>query len=130
LGGHAVTELVYELKPEYQRFVALGGIDEEILGNDLGRFRACLPGVVFRVYLDGDLVAASPLIRIQYVPWPFDVEIPKGSRRIKLVIDDPAGGAEALASPTYPDSYRDWWWTAPSHLGHADWLEAGFVTSP
>ena len=110
LGGHSVTEVVYEVKPEYRRFVALGGIDDEILGNDLGRFRGCLPGVVFRVYIDDQVVAESPLLRIQYVPWPFNIEIPAGSLKIKLVIDDPAGGAEALASPTYPDSYRDWWW--------------------
>jgi hypothetical protein len=129
LGGHSVTEVVYEVKPEYRRFVALGGLDDEILGNDLGRFRVCLPSVVFRVYIDDTVVAASPLMGIQYVPWPFNIEIPAGSLKIKLVIDDPAGGAEALASPTYPDSYRDWWWTAASHLGHADWLEAGFVTS-
>jgi len=129
LGGHSVTELVYDIKPQYRRFVASGGIDEEILGNDLGRFRVCLPGVVFKVYVDDKLVAQSPLMRIQYVPWPFDIEIPPGSRQLKLVIDDPANGYDALLSPSYPESYRDWWWTSASQFGHADWLEAGFVTN-
>lgn len=129
LGANSVTELTYDLKPEYRRFVALGGVDDEILGDDLGRFRASYAGVIFKVYVDEKLAAQSPLMRIQYVPWAFDVEIPKGARQIKLVVDDGAGGAQALASPTYPESYRDWWWTDHSYMGHADWLEAGFVTS-
>jgi NPCBM/NEW2 domain/Chitobiase/beta-hexosaminidase C-terminal domain len=128
LGVNSVTELTYDLKPEHRRFVALGGIDEDILGDDLGRMRASYAGVVFKVYIDDRLVARSPMMRIQYVPWPFDVEIPKGSRQIKLVVDDGAGGEQALASPTYPESYRDMWWTPHTYVGHADWLEAGFVT--
>jgi hypothetical protein len=129
VGANSVTELTYNLRPEYKRFVALGGIDDEILGDDLGRFRASYAGVVFKVYLDERLAARSPLMRIQYVPWPFNVEIPTGSHQIKLVIDDGARGEQALASPTYPESYKDWWWTDHTYMGHADWLEAGFVTS-
>ena len=129
LGANSVSELIYDLKPEHRRFVALCGIDEEILGDDLGRMRASYAGVVFKVYVDDELAAQSPMMRIQYVPWPFDVEIPKGSRQIKLVVDDGAGGEQALASPTYPEAYRDWWWTPHTYMGHADWLEAGFVTS-
>lgn len=129
LGADSVTELIYGLRREYKRFVAQGGIDDEILGDDLGRFRASYAGVVFKVYIDEMLVARSPLMRVQYMPWRFDVEIPTGSRQIKLVIDDGARGEQALASPTYPESYKDWWWTDHTYMGHADWLEAGFVTS-
>jgi nicotinamidase-related amidase len=129
LGANSVTELIYGLGPGYRRFVAMGGIDDEILGDDLGRFRASFAGVIFKVYIDEKLAARSPLMRIQYVPWPFNIEIPEGARQIKLVIDDGAGGEQALASATYPESYRDWWWTDHSYMGHADWLEAGFVTN-
>ena len=128
IGVNSVSELIYDIKPEYRRFVARTGIDEEILGDDLGRMRASYAGVIFKVYIDNQLIARSPMMRIQCVPWPFDIEIPKGSRQIRLVVDDGAGGEQALASPTYPDSYRDWWWTPHTYMGHADWLESGFIT--
>jgi len=51
------------------------------------------PAVVFAVYIDGDLMAESPTIRISQEPWRFDVKIPQGSKKISLVCVPASGDA-------------------------------------
>jgi hypothetical protein len=99
IGVHAPNQLVYDLKPEYERFVALAGVDEHILdvnsGSNLGRY----PSVVFKVFIDGKLMAESPVMRISEMPWPFDVKIPSESRRIEFIATDAGdGNREDLAN--------------------------------
>ncbi len=63
--------------------------------------------VVFRIFIDGAMIAESPVMRISQEPWRFDVKIPEGSRFINLVCMD-AGSRTML------------------DLG--DWVDAGFCT--
>ena len=97
----------YELKPEYKRFVALVGVDDTMLDDNLGRSLAMYPSVTFRVFLDGNLAAESPVMRISQVPWRFDVPIPPGTRQISLAVID--GGKHS-----------------PYNL--ANWVQGGFTT--
>ena len=101
------ANMQYELKPGYKRFVALAGVDDHLLDVDHGCLVARIPSIIFMIYIDGDLAAESPVLRISQKPWPFDVPIARGSRRINLVAVSPAGHS-------------------PYNL--ADWVDAGFLT--
>ena len=108
MGVHAPCQLMYELRPEYRRFVALAGVDERILEVSNGSNVARYPSVVFKVFIDGREMASSPVMRIAFEPWRFDVPIPANSRRISLVATDAGdGNREDLAN----------------------WVEAGFILS-
>lgn len=97
LGLRAPSHLVYDLKPEFDAFVAKVGVDESCLALDTGRGRAMYQSAVFRVFLDGKQVAESPVMRISQEPWRFQVPIPKGARRISLAATrDGPGGREDL----------------------------------
>jgi hypothetical protein len=63
--------------------------------------------VVFKVFIDGQETAASPVMRILSLAWRFDVPIPQGARFISLAVMDAGDGAR-----------QDF----------ADWANAGFVT--
>jgi alpha-L-fucosidase 2 len=107
MGFRAPSSVQYEIKPEYKQFVALAGIDENIKNDNNGRFVAMHSSVVFRIVIDGKLMAESPVMRISQEPWRFDVEIPKGSRSINLVCMD--AGSRNL-------------------LDYGNWVDAGFIT--
>jgi nicotinamidase-related amidase len=106
MGFRAPTSVQYALKPEYKRFVARAGIDENLLDNNNGRAVAIYSSVVFKVYIDGALAAESPVMRISQEPWRFDVAIPEGSRHINLVCMD-AGSRNIL--------------------DYGNWVDAGFT---
>jgi hypothetical protein len=106
MGVHAPAHLIYAIKPEYRRFVAQVGMDEALLQQDHARDTASIPSAEFRVFIDGQLVARSPIMRLGQEPWPFDVPIPPGSRTISLAVTD--GG---------DDNRED----------KANWVNAGFV---
>lgn len=108
LGIHAPCEVVYELKPEFRRFVALAGVDENLVRINHGSNLAKYPSVVFKVLIDAREVASSPVMRMQFPAWRFDVPIPEGAQRISLVAMDAGDG---------------------SREDFADWAQAGFVTS-
>jgi alpha-L-fucosidase 2 len=108
LGFRAPSSVQYEIKPEYKRFVALAGIDENLLSQHNGRFIAMNSSVVFKLFIDGEPVAESPVMRITQEPWRFDVDIPAGSRRINLACMD-AGSRNIL--------------------DYGNWLNAGFITN-
>ncbi|MBX3239960.1 MAG: NPCBM/NEW2 domain-containing protein [Chitinophagaceae bacterium] len=105
LGMRANAYTRLNLKPEWKRFVALAGVDDNMLTVENGRNIAMYPKIVFKIFIDGNLVAESPVMRISQEPWRFDVPIPAGSRQIVLVCDD--GGK-----------------TSPYNLGN--WVNAGF----
>jgi nicotinamidase-related amidase len=107
MGFLAPSSVQYEIKPEYRRFVALAGVDENLMEKDLGRFVAMHAGVVFRLFIDGKPAAESPVMRITQEPWRFDVEIPPGSRYINVACMD--AGSRSMFD-----------------LGN--WVDAGFVT--
>lgn len=91
-GVHAPNQLMFELKPEYDRFVALAGVDEHVLDVSNGSNRAVYPSVVFKVFIDGKQAAASPVMRISEQPWRFDVSLPPGSKTISLAATDAGNG--------------------------------------
>jgi NPCBM/NEW2 domain/Fn3 associated len=100
---HAPSSVAYEIKPEYQRFVALAGVDDMILSRNLGETLAAYPSVVFKVYVDDKLAAESPVMRISQPPWHFDVPLPEGSKRLKLEVTD-AGDGSRLDQALWPES--------------------------
>jgi len=106
LGVHAPCELVYELKPEYHRFVALAGADENIVAVSNGSNLAKYPSVVFKVFIDGKQAAASPVMRVLSPAWRFNVELPTGARLLSVVAMDAGDG---------------------SREDFADWANAGFI---
>jgi hypothetical protein len=107
LGFRAPSSVQYEIKPEYKRFVALAGIDENLLDVNKGRFLAMHSSIVFRLFIDGKPVGESPVMKISQEPWRFDIEIPKGSRRINVICMD-------------ADSRNT--------LDYGNWVDAGFIT--
>ncbi|MFO1499992.1 MAG: NPCBM/NEW2 domain-containing protein [Verrucomicrobiota bacterium] len=109
LGMQAPSQVVYELMPGYDRFVASAGVDEYIVDVNNASNLGMHPSVVFKVFIDGRQAAASPVMRLLEEPWRFNVPIPPGSRRLSLVATDAGdGNREDLAN----------------------WVNAGFVTKP
>ena len=121
IGTHAESEIVYDLKPSYTRFVALFGIDDRpgdrhkfnrfrnLAWVGKGRDVICdkFGSVTAQVHVDGKCLHESPVLHGGDVPWPIDLPIPQGSKQIKLVVTD--GGDD-------------------HHWDIADWVNAGFVT--
>jgi nicotinamidase-related amidase len=107
MGFLAPSSVQYEIRPEYRRFVALAGIDENMIEKNNGRFVAMHASVIFRIFIDGRLAAESPVMRITQEPWRFDVAIPPGSRHVNIACMD-AGSCSMF------------------DLGN--WVDAGFVT--
>ncbi len=124
IGVQSPAELVFQLKPQYKRFVALAGVDDECMRWDFpdglqqwpqwsrpihGLTSYRISQVVFEVRIDGRRVAETPPLFNGDRAWGIDVEIPAASREISLSVKD-------LDSRI----------TDPH--GHGDWLNAGFVT--
>jgi len=106
MGVHAPNAMIFVVKKEYDRFVGEVGMDEEMIRYSNGSNLAMYPSAVFRVFIDGEEAAASPVMRITFIPWRFDVKIPKGAKIISLCVTDAGNGNKG-----------DW----------ADWVNAGFV---
>jgi len=106
LGMRAPGNVRYQLKGKYDRFVALAGIDDNMLRRHSGRSLAMHPSVVFKVFIDGKAAAVSPVMRMSAEPWRFNVKIPPGARQISLSATD-AGSRNVLDL--------------------ANWVEAGLV---
>ena len=106
LGVHAPSHVVYAIPPDAERFVALAGIDDAVRDRNMGREQAMYPSVIFRIFLDGTLVAASPVQRISQEPWRFDFAIPEGTRTLSLTVTDAGDG---------------------NRHDLADWVNAGFL---
>lgn len=106
-GVRAPSQLMFALKPDYKRFVALAGVDEHLLDTSSGSNEAMYPSVVFKVFIDGREAASSPVMRISFQPWRFDVAIPAGSRNISLAATDAGDG---------------------NQFDIANWVNCGFLT--
>ncbi|MDR2470188.1 MAG: NPCBM/NEW2 domain-containing protein [Tannerella sp.] len=109
MGFRAPTSVQYELKPEYKRFVARVGVDDNMLIDNMnGRSIAIHSTVIFKVFIDGTLAGESPVMHISQEPWRFDIAIPSGSRRVNLVCAD--AGTRNI-------------------LDYGNWVDAGFVVA-
>ncbi|MBX3747234.1 MAG: NPCBM/NEW2 domain-containing protein [Verrucomicrobiae bacterium] len=99
LGVHAPCAVSYRIEPGYERFVGLAGVDEHLLDRSYGSNLARYPSVVFKVFLDGREVASSPVMRIQFPAWRFNVPLPQGAQVLTLVAMDAGdGNREDLAN--------------------------------
>jgi alpha-galactosidase len=76
MGVHAVSELVYPIRPEHKRFVALAGIDDDTKGRG---------SVTFEVYVDGRMVYETPILRARQ-QWHIDVPLAPGAKTLRLVL--------------------------------------------
>ena len=92
IGVDSPSQLLYEVKPEYDYFVARAGICESLLANDLGREAAVFPEVIFKVFINGKLMAESIVMHISEEPWRFEIKIPEGSHVISLVTNTTVDG--------------------------------------
>ena len=106
VGVHAPCEVVYEIKSEYKRFVALAGADENLIEISNGSNLAKYPSVIFKVLIDGKEIAASPAMRVQSLAWRFNVPLPAGAKTISLITMDAGDG---------------------SREDFANWVNAGFL---
>jgi len=93
MGVHAPCALMYEIKPEFERFVALVGADENLIDISNGSNLAMHPSVVFKIFIDGKEAAASPVMRVLSPAWRFDVPIPRDAKLISLVAMDAGNGS-------------------------------------
>ena len=122
IGVQAPSELVFALKPQYKRFVANVGVDDETMewDNPDGMeqwpqwsrpfqgptsYRICQ--IIFEVSIDGKVVHETPPMFNGVSVWGIDVEIPAGAQQITLRAKD--------AESRFTDAH-----------GHGDWLDAGF----
>ena len=118
IGMRAPGNLRYQILPEYKRFVALVGVDENLMVEPSpnrpgkttnGKLISMHSSTQFHVYIDGKLSAQSPIMRIGHEPWRFDIKIPDGAKQINLSTTD-AGSRSSY------------------DLGN--WVNAGFVQNP
>ncbi|MDR0385078.1 MAG: NPCBM/NEW2 domain-containing protein [Prevotellaceae bacterium] len=107
MGFRAPSSVQYDIKPEYKRFVALAGIDDNMLDVNNARFIGMHSSVIFCVYIDGVKMSESPVMRLSQEPWRFDIPIPEGSRRINISCMD--AGTRNM-------------------LDYGNWINAGFIT--
>lgn len=125
IGVQAPASVVFKLKPEYRRFVALTAIDDECMRWDNpdrlkqwpqwsrpihGPTSYRISQVVFHVRIDGQTIVTTPPMFNGDKAWGIDIPIPAGSREIELLAED----VESRITDPH---------------GHADWLNAGFLTA-
>jgi nicotinamidase-related amidase len=106
LGFPAHSIFSFPLRPEYLRFVGLAGVDDEVASYGYGMFMASDSAIIFRVFIDGQMFAESPVMRLLQVPWPFDVKIPPNARVLTLAVVEVGTGRQS---------------------SYGNWVDAGFV---
>jgi len=97
IGTHAVSEIIYKVRTNCKRFVASVGVDDE---KDSG-------SVTFEVYADDKQIYKSGTVAHNDTWKIVDVALPKGTKRLRLVVGDAGDGIAC---------------------DHADWANAGFIT--
>ncbi len=103
LGFRAPSSVRYSVAPEYDRFVAQVGIADDLLDEMYGFNQVTFAKVVCRVFVDGSLLAESPVLRVSQEPWRFDVSLPKGARHLTLACLD-AGGSHVFDLVNWVDA--------------------------
>jgi hypothetical protein len=124
IGVQAPSELVFALRPEYRRLVAMVGVDDECMRWDNpdgleqwpqwsrpihGPTSYRISQIIFEVSIDGKTVTESPPLFNGDLAWGIDVDIPGGAQQITLRVKD----VESRITDPH---------------GHGDWLDVGFVT--
>ena len=100
MGVHALSELVYKVRSNYRRFVAIVGADDE--KNDTPSAT-----VTFEVFADDTSLFKSKVLTPRDEMLGIHVAIPKGAKLVRLVVGD---GGDGIG------------------CDHADWANAGFIT--
>lgn len=100
LGVQGDSEVVYEIKPEYKRFVAFIGID-----NWVENYAS--PNAIFKVFADEKLLFESAVMHTDQPPVEVDAAIPEGSKKLRLEVKGAGKATE---------------WNS------ANWARAGFLT--
>ena len=99
MGVSARSELAYTFKPKYKAFVAVVGIDDEMIDF-------APASVTFQVLADDRLLKETPIMRPgQY--WHLNVKLPADTQRVRLIVTDAGDGING---------------------DHGDWANAGFRT--
>ncbi len=98
IGTHAISEIDYELRPDYHRFVAVAGINDEMRNYTQS-------SVIFEVWIDGRRAAQSTVMRLGDFFY-FNLPILPGSKSLRLIAGDAGDGFTC---------------------DHADWASAGFL---
>ena len=108
LGTHANGDAVFTIPPAAQRFVAVVGLDDEVLDDQWQR-----GSVSFEVYGMNEigepsvLLSKSPVLSPKTLrAWAFNLKLNQSFKRIELVVSDAGDGNEC---------------------DHADWVNAGFL---
>jgi hypothetical protein len=125
IGVQAPSRLVFQVKPEYRRFVALVGVDDECMRWDSpGGLKQWpqwsrpldsptsyrLSQIVFKVAFDGTPSLETPALFNGDKAWGINVAVPEGAKLIELSVED--------VDSRITDPH-----------GHGDWLNAGFLTA-
>lgn len=118
VSGLTLSEFVYELKPEYNRFVArvgVGAAGGELVGGQPTYDNVVLPRpAVVTILVEGKLIHQSPRLNPGEPAWNIDIRLPNGAKQISLYATfDQSGGKEH-------------WETTATVV---NWANAGFVTS-
>jgi len=109
LGTHATGEAIFDIPAEARRFVALVGLDDEVVDDQWRRGSVCFE-VYGEVNETGEapvLLSQSPVLSSKTIRvWAFDLELESRFKRVQLVVSDAGDGSEC---------------------DHADWVNAGFL---
>ena len=109
LGTHANGEAIFTIPAGARRFVAVVGLDDEVLYDEWGRGSVCFDvyGDVNEPGVPPTLLAKSPVLSPKTIRhWAFNVELNSRFKAIELIVSDAGDGAEC---------------------DHADWVNAGFL---
>ena len=80
LGVHANSEIVYALDGQYQRFISIVGLDDEMTDPNCG-------SIQFLVYADGNLVYQSSVMGVNSPTEQVDVSV-DGVNELRIVVSD------------------------------------------
>ena len=111
IGTHAESDIVMNIPSGAKKFVAVVGMDDEVMKN-MTENNVAEPnfyGIIFHVYIDGKHIEQTSLLGITKY-YVFDIDIPAGAKQIRLYVDH----------VEYTGKNYD----------HADWAVAGFINNP
>jgi hypothetical protein len=89
VGEHAKADLTYALKPDYKRFVCVVGLDDQV-----GRHGDVRGSIVVKVFVDDKLMVGTPVLRGAGAASNVDIEIPRGAKTLRLLVDDAGDGVD------------------------------------
>ncbi|MFD0714554.1 NPCBM/NEW2 domain-containing protein [Paenibacillus sp. GCM10027626] len=100
IGTHATSKIEYDLLPNYKKFVAIVGIDDEVKSNP----DSVKADIRFIVRIDDEVVGDSNVLKLDQT-YAFHIDIPPGAKTLTLVSDR----VDEIT------------------CDHADWVNAGFL---